>query len=134
MPDDKTFVGSSTFKIVCRDGSEGNYFIYNPNGKINNEGVGRGFARYFDITYQDIPLERLGELNIKVDWIKWYLPKFKSMILTSTAFIEDNGGELGAFPKEFDGISYDEITRIKTKDEYGNTVYPKSTQGFSIKN
>jgi hypothetical protein len=59
MPDEKTFAGSSIFKIICKDGSEGNYFIYNPNGKINNEGVGHGFSRYLDITYQDIPLENL---------------------------------------------------------------------------
>lgn len=133
MPDDKTFTGNNTFKIVCRDGSEGSYLIYNQSGKINNIGAGQGFARYVDITYQDIPLERLKEkLNLRVDWIKWYLPLTKTMLLTSKSLQEENEGVITYFDN--DQVSYYEITRVLTKDDNLITTLPKSQQGFSIKN
>jgi hypothetical protein len=65
-------------------------------------------------------------MNIKVDWIKWYVPQYKSMLLTSTTYFEKDGGVLSDIPVQFNGVGYYEITRTLTKDEYGRTVYPKS--------
>lgn len=70
--DDLTYRAATALAIICEDGSEGNYFIYDQNGKIINEGQGNGDIKYFNILYQGQPLDpkKLSGNS----YIKWYLP------------------------------------------------------------
>lgn len=132
-PDNLTFVGNNTFKIVCRDGSEGNYYLYNQSGKINNEGKGRGHTRYLQVTYWDVPLDNLKGLNLTTDWIKWYIPVNNTMIISTDTSRKADGGTVKK-DVMIDGLKYYEITRSMTRDDNFVSVLPNSQQGFSVDN
>ena len=131
-PDNLTFVGNNTFKIVCRDGSDGSYYLYNQSGKIRNEGKGRSHTRYLQVTYQDVPLSNLKSMNLTANWIKWYIPTNNTMLITTDVSRKDNDGTVKE--KTIDGLKYYEITRKMTRDENLVSVLPNAEQGFSIKN
>jgi hypothetical protein len=58
------------------DGSDGNYFIYNQNGEIINEGKGQGYLRKFVAKFDGINLwegavtSRIGN----IESVTWTLP------------------------------------------------------------
>jgi hypothetical protein len=79
--DSLTFGASSSLSIYYEDGSEGNYFIYDSNGRLINQGQGKGYERRMRAVYngKEITAE-LGTL----DYIAWYLPtgqNAKTMLL-----------------------------------------------------
>lgn len=125
VPDNKTWEASSALQIRCEDDSEGNYYIYNQNGKINNQGIGQGYVRYLKAYYKGAEItSNLGSL----DYIKWYIPAEKSMMIYTDALGKENGGEPEPEKVLYKQVNYKLITR-KPKDGIMNT-----TQGYSIGN
>lgn len=125
VPDNKTWEASSALQIRCEDDSEGNYYIYNQNGKINNQGIGQGYVRYLKVYYKGAEITSdLGSL----DYIKWYIPAEKSMMIYTDALGKENGGEPEPEKVLYKQVNYKLITR-KPKDGIMNT-----TQGYSIGN
>jgi hypothetical protein len=84
--DSVTFNASSSLSIYYEDGSEGNYYIYDSNGRLINAGQGRGYERRMRAVYNGHEITPdLGSL----DWITWYLPigeNSKTMILNTKAY------------------------------------------------
>lgn len=125
VPDNKTWEASSALQIRCEDDSEGNYYIYNQNGKINNQGIGQGYVRYLKAYYKGAEITSdLGSL----DYIKWYIPAEKSMMIYTDAFGKENDGEPKPEKVLYKQVNYKLITR-KPKDGVMNTL-----QGYSIGN
>ena len=112
VPDQTTLEASTALSIYCEDNSEGNYFIYNQNGKINNEGAGRGQIRKFKALYQgaEIDLSTIGTVN----YIEWWFPKNElTMLITTKEMWESDNGQCD--PNEY--ISYRGVDYIKVRRE-----------------
>lgn len=130
VPDEVTWDASTALSIVCMDGSEGNYYIYNQNGKINNEGIGKGYKRYLKAMYQGAEItSSLG----KLDWIKWYFPVERTMILETDAFYEENNGIKSNVVTSYKGVDYDSVTRKATANQAGDFELV-AEQAYSIDN
>ena len=126
VPDNKTWEATSALQIRCEDDSEGNYYIYNQNGKINNQGIGQGYVRYLKAYYKGAEITSdLGSL----DYIKWYIPAEKSMMIYTEALGKENGGKPEPEKVLYKQVNYKLITR--KPDENGNM---NTTQGYSIAN
>ncbi|WP_291627888.1 hypothetical protein [Clostridium sp.] len=109
IPDDITVEVSTALSIVCTDNSEGNYYIYNQNGKINNEGIGRGYTRYLKVMYQGAEItSSIG----KLDWIKWYFPVESTMLIMSSSFYTED--EISNEVVKYKGVDYKVITRTSS--------------------
>lgn len=71
VPDIITVDASRALSIVCMDNSEGNYFLYDQNGQIIDEGQGQGYLRTVEARYYGATInESLG----KIDYLRWYFP------------------------------------------------------------
>lgn len=131
IPDDITVEVSTALSIVCTDNSEGNYYIYNQNGKINNEGIGRGYTRYLKVMYQGAEItSSIG----KLDWIKWYFPVESTMLIETNEFYNENNGIKFDEIISYKGIDYDCITRKAIKNNAGKFELPSTQQAYSINN
>ena len=131
VPDEKTWDVSTALSIVCMDNSEGNYYIYNQNGKINNEGIGRGYKRYLKAMYQGAEItSSIG----KLDWIKWYFPVESTMLIETDTFYNENNGVKSDEIVSYKGIDYDFITRKAIKNNTGKFELPSTQQAYSIDN
>ncbi len=125
--DQTTYNATLGLTINCEDDSGGNYFIYNSNGELINEGQGQGYIRTLVPCYQGIPLSNLQDDNIKeyrdgVQSIEWHIPKKNSMIVLTEEDIEDRNIEL-------DTNDYYVIKRERNDSGYINV-----NQSYSIKN
>lgn len=79
VPDKKSVEAATALQIVCEDGSEGNYFVYNQNGKIITPGTGQGFKRQFKALYKGAEIND-SFAGHSIDYIKWWLPADKTML------------------------------------------------------
>ena len=71
VPDDSTYDAVSALQIVCLDGTDGNYFLYDQNGAIKNPGEGQEYLRTVEARYMGAKItESLGQ----IDYLKWYFP------------------------------------------------------------
>ena len=71
VPNAITVDASNALTIVCMDNSEGNYFLYDQNGAIIDEGQGQGYLRTVEARYYGAIInESLG----KIDYLRWYFP------------------------------------------------------------
>ncbi len=123
IPDDITVEVSTALSIVCTDNSEGNYYIYNQNGKINNEGIGRGYTRYLKVMYQGAEItSSIG----KLDWIKWYFPVESTMLIMSSSFYTED--EISNEVVKYKGVDYKVITRTSSGGKL------ETLQAYSIDN
>ena len=131
VPDKLTVDASTALSIKCLDNTEGNYYIYNQNGKINNEGIGRGYKRYLKAMYQGAEITNtLGEL----EWIKWYIPSSNtSMLMATEEFEKESGGKKLENEVNYKGVSYKVIERKATKNEIGKSEL-NVLQAYSIDN
>lgn len=66
----------SALQIVCEDGTDGNYFIYDQNGRLNDDSEGRGKTRTMRALYRGA--EITAETGITD--IEWHIPKDFSMM------------------------------------------------------
>ena len=147
-----TYDASTALSIQCEDGSEGNYFIYDQNGKINDEGAGRGKVRKFKALYKGSAIETNASSLGKIDYIKWYLPfdndnipvfnitnsenNTHTMIIKTPDLWEENGGKIKNLSNQEyldislnDGVDYIGIKRFP--DDNGKLI---DTQSYMIKN
>ena len=134
VPDETTKDASVGLTIECLDDSEGNYFIYNQNGKINNEGLGQGYERRFKAMFNGAEISgTLGTL----DWIKWYIPEEgqtkSSMILTNDEQRTENHGNVLKNGAQYRTNSYWEITR-KPKEKVIPQEFASVEQAYCISN
>ena len=126
--DSATFDASSQLSIFYEDGSEGNYFIYDNNGRLINQGQGHGFERRMCAVFNghDITPE-MG----KLDWIAWYMPVgaeyAKTMIVNTQAYYQKNNGQVFEEHDEYSGVQYICIRRYPDSEGKLNTY-----QSYSI--
>lgn len=126
VPDQTTLKASTALSIYCIDKSEGNYFLYNQNGKIINEGVGKGYTRYFKAMYQGAEIDnKIGTIN----WIKWYFPTDATMLLTDKSMYTAENGKVTDENYNYKGVNYIEVTREPKDGEL-----PSVEQAYSIEN
>lgn len=126
VPDQTTLKASTALSIYCIDKSEGNYFLYNQNGKIINEGIGKGYIRYFKAMYQGAEIDdTIGTIN----WIKWYFPIEATMLLTDESMYTAENGEVTNRNYSYKGVDYIEVTREPKDGEL-----PSVEQAYSIEN
>ena len=71
-----TIDAASALQIVCEDGSDGNYFIYDQNGKLNSDGEGRGKSRTMRVLYHGAEIDA----TTGITKIEWHIPKDYSMM------------------------------------------------------
>lgn len=150
--DDLTYNASTGLSIVCEDGSEGNYFIYDQNNKIINPGLGSGYTRYFKVLYNGQPLNESSDFEIsEYDYIKWYLPfdndNIEAQSNTHTMVIKNPelwGWENGKYKNNSnfeyldiilrDGVDYIGIQRTATKESDDSKYKLEDRQPYMIKN
>lgn len=137
VPDAITKNVSTQLSIVCEDESDGNYFIYDQNGKIINQGQGQGYERRLSVRYKGAIIEPdLGSL----DYVAWYIPyesknsNTHTMLVTNEAYWKENGGSYqaengGPIIETYQGVQYIVIKRYP--DDYG-AINPYQT--YSLKN
>lgn len=136
---------TTALSIVFHDETRGNYFLYDQNGKIINEGLGQGFIRSMEVMYHGAKLENND--NMIIEYIIWYLPFEKS----STRFFTDDHTMFVAnedFYSENDGHYKNDLTKqwlytlskngtdyVGTKRTFGKSINDIiATQSFAIKN
>lgn len=136
---------TTALSIVFHDETRGNYFLYDQNGKIINEGLGQGFIRSMEVMYHGAKLENND--NMIIEYIIWYLPFEKS----STKFFADDHTMFVAnedFYSENDGHYKNDLTKqwlytlskngtdyVGTKRTFGKSINDIiATQSFAIKN
>lgn len=71
-----TIDAASALQIVCEDGSDSNYFIYDQNGRLNDDSEGRGKSRTMEIYYRGARIDQ----TTGVTKIEWHIPKDYSMM------------------------------------------------------
>ena len=103
--DQLTYDAATALRIVCEDGSEGNYLIYDQNGKLKNEGQGKGYERNFKLTYKGRDIDLAFEQLDDIDWVEWYLPSDAYDVRTSTMLSIPNSREHTS-RLELDGVDY----------------------------
>ena len=87
--------------IVFMDETKGNYYLYNQNGYILNQGLGQGYTRTMKVMYHGAELAQAPDFNI--NYIIWYMPFEKSgserftdqhtMLVASEDYYSENNGE-----------------------------------------
>lgn len=126
--DSATFDVSSQLSIYYEDGSEGNYFIYDTNGRLINQGQGHGFERRMCAVFngRDITPD-MG----KLDWIAWYLPVAsatnKTMLVNTASYYTKNNGQIFNESDSYSGVDYICIRRYADTNGELNTY-----QSYSI--
>lgn len=123
VPDDITVSATSALSIVCLDGSDGNYFLYDQNGSIKNEGIGQEYLRTVQAKYLGAEISSsLGQ----IDYLKWYFP-------------DEDKGE--SFTMVIPNMEEREYTTYKgvdcvvsTKKEFDAAGHLDTKQTYSIKN
>lgn len=131
VPDQTTKDAAMGLSIECLDGSEGNYFVYNQNGKINNEGLGQGYERKFKAMFNGAEITSdIGTL----DWIKWYIPaegrNKTSMIIMNEQQRKENEGDVADESVEYRNNAYWIITRKTPKED--EKAFTSNEQSYSI--
>lgn len=136
VPDNLTYVASTQLTIAYEDSSDGNYFIYNQNGKIINEGDGQGHRRRIQARFKGAPLDSSFGT---IDYIKWYFPYESqegttyTMLVNNEDYYGENGGSFKNDEKyeieDYRGIDYLVITRWPAKDGQIDNY-----QSYAIKN
>lgn len=87
--------------IIFMDETKGNYYLYNQNGYILNQGLGQGYTRTMKVMYHGAELVQAPDFNI--NYIIWYMPFEKSdierftdqhtMLVASEDYYAENNGE-----------------------------------------
>lgn len=72
--DQKTIDKVAGLSIEFADNSDGNYFIYNQNGEIINEGKGQGYLRKLVVKFDGQDLTQMESRLGKLEKIEWVLP------------------------------------------------------------
>ena len=128
VPNVITYDASNALSIVCMDNSEGNYFLYDQNGSIIDEGQGQGFRRTVEARYKGAKItNKIGT----IDYLKWYFPKEVHQGKDSYTMIINELIETEI--EEWNGIDY-VISRRGPKNIDEASGELSTTEYYSIKN
>lgn len=137
VPDSKTQDAAIALSIYCEDGTEGNYFIYNQNGKINNQGIGQGYKRTLKALFNGAEITSdIGTL----DWIKWYFPYTGSKLNQNNSMLIMNGyfndNEVEQKNYSYKGVNYWVVKRYPENSVRGDGKlhFSSDEQSYSITN
>lgn len=110
-------------QIGNTDNSEGNYFIYDQNGKLIEAGMGSGYDRYFNLHFNGSPLDSIEHSLIKgtTSKITWYIPKENSMIKLAKSFYENS-------------TTFEESTDTNAIERNSKHYYRITYEGAQLKN
>ena len=125
--DTLTYDAATQLSIICSDGSEGNYFIYNPSGKIINEGQGQGYERKFEARFRGIPIDNPESGFKNISQITWIIPTDGSLKHTMLTYNDDYWNNADCKDTATGDLKY--ITRVN--DGINPLI---TTQSYSIKN
>lgn len=131
VPDATTVNQIIGLSLVCDDGADGNYFIYNQSGEIINAGQGQGYKRLLKAQFNglDLATAKANEELTNIQKIIWEFPrdnedsKTGTMLTYKKSYFED--GELTKLDNTY------RIERIVTEE---TDLFSFSTLAFSIKN
>ena len=135
---------TTALSIVFMDETKGNYFLYDQNGKIINEGLGQGYNRTMKVMYKGAELANTP--NMIIEYIIWYLPFEKSstrlfsdehtMFVANEAFYSENDGEYkNELTKQWlYTLSKNGTDYVGVKRKFGLDEEIITTQTFAIKN
>ena len=135
---------TTALSIVFMDETKGNYFLYDQNGKIINEGLGQGYNRTMKVMYKGAELANTS--NMIIEYIIWYLPFEKSstrlfsdehtMFVANEAFYSENDGEYkNELTKQWlYTLSKNGTDYVGVKRKFGLDEEIITTQTFAIKN
>lgn len=121
VPDGITYEALSALSIGFSDNSDGNYFVYDTNNKINNDGQGSSYQRHLTVKHYGVEVG-----YDSVDYVTWYLPyedgknSTRTMLAINSMYYLDSNYEI----VKYRGIDYLAITKT------GKDI----SQTFSIKN
>lgn len=72
--DETTYNATTSLSLYCDDGTEGNYFLYNQNSELINEGQGQGYVRLLKLYYKGQPIIDSAEMKDNIDEVQWTIP------------------------------------------------------------
>lgn len=124
--DTTTYDATTWLTIECLDGSEGNYFIYNPSGKIINEGHGQGYERKFEAKFKGLPLTSAENGLQEISEITWTIPVDGTTKQTMLTYKDSYWNE--------DEVQNDELGNFKYITRKIGDQPLITTQSYSIKN
>lgn len=122
-----TIDAASALQIVCEDGSDGNYFIYDQNGKLNSDGEGRGKSRTMRVLYHGAEIDA----TTGITKIEWHIPKDYSMIAVDG---DEHCATANKVESFYEGTrrSYTSIERFGNNLRAGTNNVIKSQQYYII--
>lgn len=124
VPDDTTQNALSALQIVCLDGTDGNYFLYDQNGAIKNPGEGQEYLRTVEARYLGATIsDKLGH----IDYLKWYFPSDKEDKNSYTMILSNIDTNEYLVYKGVDCV-------VSTKKELDAAGQLDTRQTYSIKN
>lgn len=122
-----TIDAASALQIVCEDGSDGNYFIYDQNGKLNSDGEGRGKSRTMRVLYHGAEIDA----TTGITKIEWHIPKDYSMMAVDE---DEHCATANKVESFYEGTrrSYTSIERFGNNLRAGTNNVIKSQQYYII--
>jgi hypothetical protein len=80
VPDAAIFDVADGLSIECLDGSAGNYFLYDQNGYLNNNGLGDNYLRSLAPAWKGKQIDFDTFPGEVVDYIEWWFPITNTMM------------------------------------------------------
>lgn len=80
VPDNIIFDVAAGLTIGCLDGTSGNYFLYDQNGKLTNTAVGQGYIRTLLPLWNGEPIKSQNFDENTIDYIQWWFPHEDTML------------------------------------------------------
>lgn len=100
VPDPTIFDVAHGLSVGCMDNTSGNYFLFDQNGYLINNGLGEGYLRSLAPLWEGKQIDYDTFINSTVDYVEWWFPVNDTMIVS---------GE-GEDIREFNNIPYKVFT------------------------
>ena len=131
VPDQVIFDISSGLSIGCLDDTAGNYYLYDQNGYLNNNGLGQGYTRVMVPLWNGAQIDYDTFSGKKVDFVEWWFPASGTMTICEEKDVTQpyNGIEYKVF-RYVPGSNWDKnditfdysIKNYWAKKESNNTI------------
>ena len=120
VPDQAIFDVSSGLSIGCLDDTAGNYYLYDQNGYLNNNGLGQGYTRVMVPLWNGAQIDYDTFSGKKVDFVEWWFPASGTMTICEEKDVT----------QPYNGIEYKVFRYVPSADWDKNDI----TFDYSIKN
>lgn len=120
VPDQAIFDVSSGLSIGCLDDTAGNYYLYDQNGYLNNNGLGQGYTRVMAPLWNGAQINYDTFSGKKVDFVEWWFPASGTMTICEEKDVT----------QPYNGIEYKVFRYVPGADWDKNDI----TFDYSIKN